>query len=116
MDQLTNSAQLTEVVSHVTKVIEAQVDQQIERIDSDISHLNDEDELKALRQKRLQTMKKSEQQKGRFPFLVRCGQMLDPCTRGHQHLLNIKKVTSCKTISNIVGTPKDFGAPWCTNV
>jgi len=66
MDQLTNSAQLTEVVSHVTKVIEAQVDQQIERIDSDISHLNDEDELKALRQKRLQTMKKSEQQKEKW--------------------------------------------------
>merc|ERR1711931_582419 len=41
-------------------------DQQIERIDSDISHLNDEDELKALRQKRLQTMKKSEQQKEKW--------------------------------------------------
>ena len=67
MDQLTNSAQLEEVVSHVTKVIEAQVDQQIERIDSDISHLNDEDELKALRQKRLKTMKKAEEQKGFQP-------------------------------------------------
>jgi len=66
MNQLTNSAQLEEVVSHVTKVIEAQVDQQIEKIESDLSNLNDEDELKALRQKRLQSMKKAQEQKERW--------------------------------------------------
>jgi len=63
MDQLNNSAQLEKAVSHVTKVIENEVDKQIEKIDSDISHLNDEDELKALRQKRLQAMKKAQEEK-----------------------------------------------------
>jgi len=63
MDQLGNSAQLEKVISHVTKVIESQVDQQIEKIDADISNLGDEDELKALRQKRLQAMKKAQEEK-----------------------------------------------------
>ena len=61
MDQLRDSAQLEQVINHVTKVIESQVDQQIEKIDADISNLNDEDELKALRQKRLQAMKKAQE-------------------------------------------------------
>ena len=70
MDQLNNSAQLEKAVSHVTKVIENEVDKQIEKIDSDISHLNDEDELKALRQKRLQAMKKAQEEKGSFILCV----------------------------------------------
>ena len=44
MDQLNNTAQLEKAVSHVTKVIESAVDKQIEKIDSDISHLNDVDD------------------------------------------------------------------------
>ena len=63
MDQLQESAQLEQVINHVTKVIESQVDKQIEKIDADISNLNDEDELKALRQKRLQAMKKAQEEK-----------------------------------------------------
>lgn len=63
MDQLRDKAKLEEVISQVTKVIESQVDEQIEKIDADISHLNDEDELKALRQKRLQSMKKAQAEK-----------------------------------------------------
>jgi len=63
MDQRNNSAQLEKVISHVTKVIESQVDQQIEKIDADISNLGDEDELKALRQKRLQAMKKAQEER-----------------------------------------------------
>jgi len=63
MDQLGNSAQLEKVISHVTKVIESQVDTNRSRIDADISNLGDEDELKALRQKRLQAMKKAQEEK-----------------------------------------------------
>ena len=63
MDQLNNSAQLEKAVSHVTKVIETQVDRQIEKIDADISNLNDEDELKALRQRRLRAMKKAQDER-----------------------------------------------------
>jgi len=63
MENMTDSAQLEEVISHVTKVIETQVDRQIEKIDADISNLNDEDELKALRQRRLRAMKKAQDER-----------------------------------------------------
>jgi len=63
MEQLRDKAQLEKVISHVANVIESQVDKQIEKIDADISNLNDEDELKALRQKRLQAMKRAQEEK-----------------------------------------------------
>merc|ERR1712135_48443 len=54
---------LERVISHVTKVIETQIDQQIEKADRDIANLGDEDELKALRQRRMVAMKAASAEK-----------------------------------------------------
>ena len=111
---MTDSAQLEEVISHVTKVIETQVDRQIEKIDADISNLNDEDELKALRQRRLRAMKKTQDERegwlanghGKYEEIPDEGSFFAECKKAKNFVVHFYREATfrCKIVDKHLNT------------